>query len=689
MSTFFARLPHLYHSMLRIRRAEETIATRYRDQKMRCPTHLCIGQEAVASGVCDHLTPQDGVFSNHRAHGHYLAKGGSLPTLIAELYGKATGCCGGRGGSMHLIDKKAGFLGATPIVGGTVPIAAGHAFAWKYLRQNRVSVIFFGDGCFEEGVLHEVMNFAALRRLPLLFVCENNGYSVYTRLCERQPDRPILGIAQAHGIPGTLGEGNDIQQVWELAGEAIDAIREGNGPRFLEFTTYRWPEHCGPNDDDHLGYRPKGELASWQARCPLIRGQELLGQRHPEAVESLIQRLEQETAAEIAAAFEFALSSPEPDPATASQHVWAAERDYPPAPPSNRAITQADALREATVQAMAADPTVFIIGEGVPDPKGIFGTTSGLRERFGGERVLDMPLSENGLTGVCIGAAIAGLKPLMTHQRVDFIFLAMDQLVNQGSKWRHLFQGQNTVPLVIRTIIGRGWGQGPQHAQSPQALFAHLPGLKVVMPVTAADAKGLLLAALDDPDPVLILEHRWLHMVKGFVAEAPFRLSLHRARVMRPGTRVTLAAFSYMALEALKAAEVLAEYGVDAEVIDMRSVRPMDFPTLLESVRKTGALAVLDTGWLTGGVAGEVVARVAEEAFSSLKCAPIRIALPDYPAPTAPALTESYYPEADAVAQRVIAMLGLADQLPVEEILAKLRRPGPLDAPNPAFVGPF
>ncbi len=304
-------LLHSFQQMLRIRRVEEAIANRYHEQAMRCPTHLCIGEEAIAVGVASQLKSSDKVFSNHRAHGHYLAKGGSLPKLIAELYGRSTGCCGGWGGSMHLIDLDAGFMGSTPIVGGTVPLAGGMAWATQYQKQADVVVVFFGEGCFEEGVLHETMNFAALKKLPLVMICENNDYSVMTPLRERQPDRAIHLIAEAHGLTSYAGDGNDVEQVANLAKQAIDRARYGLGPQFLEFKTHRWPEHCGPNEDDDMGYRPAGELAAWKQRCPLQLSQSLL-QRKTLLSSTGLSKIEQSIKQEVEEAFAFALNSPEP-----------------------------------------------------------------------------------------------------------------------------------------------------------------------------------------------------------------------------------------------------------------------------------------------------------------------------------------------------------------------------------------
>jgi pyruvate dehydrogenase E1 component beta subunit len=355
--------------------------------------------------------------------------------------------------------------------------------------------------------------------------------------------------------------------------------------------------------------------------------------------------------------------------------------------PGKRQITQAEAIREALAQALQEDERVIVVGEGVPDPKGVFGTTAGLQQQFGPMRVFDSPLSENGMTGICIGAAISGMRPVMVHQRIDFALLAMDQIVNNAAKWRYMFAGQVAVPLVIRVIVGRGWGPGPQHAQSLQALFAHIPGLKVVMPTSGYDAKGMLLAAIRDDNPVLFIEHRWLQGIKDFVPEEPYAVPLDQALVCRSGKDATLVAFSYMVVESLLAAEALAHYGIDVEVIDARCVRPLDMSTITESVRRTGTLVVADTASKTGGIAGEVVAAVAETAFESLARPPLRIASPDYPVPTSPHLVKDYYPDALRLARMIAGHLGR--DVPDAELAERLFRSTPCDVPQKDFRGPF
>jgi pyruvate dehydrogenase E1 component beta subunit len=346
-----------------------------------------------------------------------------------------------------------------------------------------------------------------------------------------------------------------------------------------------------------------------------------------------------------------------------------------------RELKYYQAIHEATDLCLAGDPAVYVIGLGATDPRGIFGTTLGLEQKYPG-RVRDMPCAENGMTGIALGSALVGMRPIMLHQRIDFAVLAMEQIVNQAAKWHYMFGGRARVPLVIRLLIGRGWGQGPQHSQSLQAWFAHVPGLRVVMPSTPHDAKGLLIAAVEDDNPVIFIEHRWLHNISGPVPEGVYRVPLGKARLLRRGRDVTIAAISYMTLEAHRAAEVLAGEGIEAEVIDLRSLRPFDDELLLESVRRTGRLLVADTGWKHAGFAAEVIARVCEEAFADLACPPRRIALPDCPTPTTPALANHYYPcSGDIVAAACEMVRGMK--------VVQRDLPARLDVPDPSFTGPF
>lgn len=358
---------------------------------------------------------------------------------------------------------------------------------------------------------------------------------------------------------------------------------------------------------------------------------------------------------------------------------------------NTRQLSYVEAIREALDQSMMQDDRVIVIGEGVPDPKAIFGSTLGLQEKYGKNRVFDMPLSENGITGVCIGASIAGLRPVLIHQRIDFALLSLDQLINNAAKWHYMFNGKSNVPLVVRMIIGRGWGQGPQHSQSLQALFSLIPGLKVVMPTTAYDAKGMMVAAIKDNNPVIFLEHRWLHSVVDIVPSSLYEVPLDRAKIISEGNDITIAAFSYMTFEALIASRALLDImGISVELIDMRSVRPLDSRAVMESVRKTRRLIVVDTANKTGSIAAELISQVVEDAFESLIVGPIRVCSPDFPVPTAPSMTEYYYPTPVTIAKAVLSLLGMqVDKSTYQELMIALERKGLHDIPNQEFKSPF
>ena len=350
--------------------------------------------------------------------------------------------------------------------------------------------------------------------------------------------------------------------------------------------------------------------------------------------------------------------------------------------PETKNMTYVEAIRDALDIALETDPHMVCYGLGVDDPKRIFGTTTGLAEKYGNTRVFDSPTSEAAMTGIAVGAALRGVRSVTVHQRLDFFFLAMDQLINSAAKWHFMFGGQRSVPIVIRLILGRGWGQGPTHSQSLHSWFAHVPGLKVVMPTTAADAKGLLLSSIFDPNPVLFLEHRWLHAATSTVPTGDVRLPLGKARVVREGTDITITAMSFLVPEALRAATLLEAHGVKCDVIDLCSLRPIDWPTVAASIKKTGRLLALDSGWMTCSVASEIVAFACEHHFSALRAAPRRMAMPDQPEPTSFALTKDLHPSAESIANTVADMVALPQRFTVESTQ-------PHDVPGAWFRGPF
>ena len=318
-----------------------------------------------------------------------------------------------------------------------------------------------------------------------------------------------------------------------------------------------------------------------------------------------------------------------------------------------RRISYAQAINETLHQMIERDTSVFLIGQGVTSPWYVGSTTVGLIDRFGPKRIIDTPVSENGVTGVAVGAALAGVRPVLAHSRMDFMYYAMDQIANQAANWHYMFGGQVSVPLTIWGIVNRGDEQAAQHSQSLQAMFTHIPGLKVVMPSTPYDAKGLLIASIEDDNPVIYIDDRWLYSYIGEVPEEMYSIPLGKGAIRREGRDVTLVATSYMVTEAIKAAESLEEDGIDVEVIDPRSLKPLDENLLLESVKKTGRLIIADAGWKICGVGAELAALAAEKAFKCLKAPILRVSLPDTPAPASSVLEKAYYPSAENIISAV------------------------------------
>jgi pyruvate dehydrogenase E1 component beta subunit len=360
------------------------------------------------------------------------------------------------------------------------------------------------------------------------------------------------------------------------------------------------------------------------------------------------------------------------------------------AAPKSRIISAGDALREAMDICLERDPSVYLMGEGVADPKAIFGTTAGLIQKYGPDRVVEMPVAENGLTGVAIGSAMMGRRPVMVHQRVDFALLALEQIFNNAAKTFYVTGGRHKVPLTVRLIIGRGWGQGPEHSQSLESVFAHFPGLKVVMPASAREAKGMLIAAVEDDNPVIVLEHRWVHYVTGDVPEGHFTTPLIGPRAVKSGDDVTVVATGYMLFEAMRAADALAEAGIGVDLFDLRVLRPLDLTPIFESVRRTGRLIIVDTGWKLYGAGAEVSAQVVEHCFDALKAAPIRLGLPDHPTPSSRGLIVNFYPHSQTIVDAVAQLVGDREGLDgVRRFLAGERARLAIDVPDPAFRGPF
>ena len=648
-------LERFYRTMVTIRRFDEKTAELFQTGVVKGTAHSYVGQEAVATGVCARLRPDDAIVGNHRGHGHCIAKGARLDRMMAELMGRETGYCRGLGGSMHIAALDLNILGCNGIVAAGVPIGAGAALAHRIRGTDRVVVAFFGDGGANQGVIHEALNLTTVWKLPLILVCENNKYALSTDQSRTTAGETIAGRAAPYGIPGVRVDGNDVLAVYEAAGQAVARARQGLGPTLIEAVTYRWGGHSmRANLPD---YRTKEEELEWMERDPIARGERRLLEAG--VTEMRLKDLREAVERELDAAVRFGMESPEPtvelmEASVYAPHVVVRE----PAVRRGREITFAEALNEALRQEMERDARVFVMGEDVGLIGGIFTVTRGLRERFGEDRVRDTPISEPTFVGMGVGAAAAGLRPVVEIQIWDFIAMTMDQVVNQAAKFRYMLGGTPTVPLVIRGPQGGGIRLAAQHSQSLEAWFVHVPGLVVVAPSTPYDAKGLLAAAIRDDNPVIFLEHKMLYPTKGEVPEEAYAIPLGKADVKREGRDVTVIATQMMVQRALQAALELEKEGISIEVVDPRTLVPLDEATLLESVRKTHRAVVVHEAVKRGGFGAEVAAVLMEQAMDDLDAPVVRVAARNVPMPYNDSLEKATIPSREDILAAVRGVLG-------------------------------
>ncbi len=651
-----AHARHLYHQMQRIRRFEERCAELYQAEKIRGFLHLYVGEEAVAVGAMQAAQPGDRVLATYREHGHALARGVSADRLMAEMYGKQEGCSGGRGGSMHVFDTERGFYGGNAIVAGHLPLAVGIGLAEKLRGSGGVAFCFFGEGAVAEGEFHESLNLASLWQLPVVFVCENNLYAMGTALAISEAERSVVAHARSYRVEAEAVDGMDVLAVEASVRRAAAAARGGLGPQLLECHTYRFRAH---SMFDAQLYREKAEVAQWVERDPIrtfagsMRAEGLLS-------DADIASADAEVEAELAAAVAFAEAGTWEPVSTLARHVYARDAALPPpaAPigPMSR-TTYREACKAAIRQVLAEEPRAFLMGEDVAHYGGCYAVTKGLLAEFGPERLRDTPLSESAFVGAGIGAAIAGMRPIVEVMTVNFSMLALDQLLNNAATLRHMSGGQISVPVVIRMATGAGRQLAAQHSHSLEGWYAHVPGLRVLAPGTVIDARGMLLAAARDPDPVLIFEHVMLYNAEGELPADAGLVDIDHAVVRRPGRDLSLITYGYNLVKALSAADALAAEGIDAEVIDLRVLRPLDMATVLASVVRTRRAVVVDEAWRTGSFAAEVAARLSEEAFYELDAPVLRVCTEEVPIPYPRHLEEAALPQvADIVeaARRVV-----------------------------------
>ena len=572
---------------------------------------------------------------------------------MAEVLGKSSGYCKGKGGSMHIADVTHGNLGATGIVGGNLPVAVGAALAQKIQGTDQVVVCFFGDGASNTGNFHESLNMASLWDLPIIFIVENNLYGMSVPFSNASKLKDVAARAAGYGIPGVIVDGMDFLEVRRAVSEAANLARTGKGPTLIEAKTYRWYGH---SHSDPRAYRTREEEAEWKKRDPIVVMKEelktvnMITNGENEAIEKLVET-------KIEKAMEFAMASPEPPVSEVFTDVFAPSKFTPEdfekdqnlrvrihAGEITRSITYAQALQEAMREEMLRDKNVFVMGEDIGLYGGAYGATRDLFKEFGKWRVLDTPISEATIGGAAVGAAMAGMRPIAEIMYVDFTPLIMDQVANVGAKNRYMFGGKTSVPMVIRSEGGAGRAIAAHHSQSLESLWTHFPGIHVVMPSTAYDAKGLLKAAIRDDNPVMFIEHKMLYKDKGPVPEEDYIIPFGVADIKRPGKDITLVTYSRMVFRALEAAEELAKEGIDIEVIDLRTLSPLDIETIVTSVKKTGRLVGVSEAYENTGFINEVLMQINEQAFDYLDAPMVRVAAANVPVPRAENLEDIAIP---------------------------------------------
>jgi len=651
-----AQALRLFRMMQIIRQSEEQLARSHARGLVHGACHTYIGQEAVATGVCEHLLPTDAVFSTHRGHGHALAKGMPPEELIAELFGRATGVSRGRGGSMHLFSPEIGMMGTSGIVGPCILQAAGAGYSFKLMKTGGVAVAFFGDGASNNGAFHEGLNLASIWKLPVLFVCENNQFATEVPLSYAAGNPEIAERASAYGMKGIAVDGNDVLAVTKIAGEAVARARRGEGPTLIECKTYRTRAHSEGMGD--YTYRTREEVAAWREKCPIKRLQATLTEKGLVPAAEL-EAIVAEVGKEVAAAAAAAEAAPYPDPATAADFTYSSEALAPagPAPElGTRETNWSVATLEALDAEMALNPRIFVLGEGIGVRGGNWGTTKGLFAKYGAERLCDTPISERGFTGLAGGAAMTGTRPIVDFMFVDFLNDAFGELVNQIAKTQYMSSGRLKMPLLLRGCIGIGHSAATHHSGSYHSIYSTIPGLRVVVPSTAYDAKGLFIRALRCNDPVLFLEHREILTVKDVVPTESYEIEFGKARVAREGSHVTVVALALMCHRVLAAAAELAKEGLDVEVIDPRTVSPLDTDTIAASVAKTGRLLIVDESFGPFGLGAEVAARIAEVAFNDLDAPIRRLAGTFAPTPYSPPLEKAMVPQVEQIAAAIRAL---------------------------------
>lgn len=650
----------VYRTMVRIAACERQIEQLLSTGAVQFMYYPCAGQEAIPAAIAQALGEDDYVLTTYRGIHDVVAKGTPMTEIMAEILGKQSGTSKGKGGPMHLSDPGSGLMVTTGIVGGNLPISTGLALAAKLEDEGRVAVCNFGDGAANIGAFGESLNFASLRRLPVVFVCQNNLYAEYTSFEESTVSDSVAGRAGAYGMPGERVDGTDPAEVYAAAAVAVERARKGEGPTLLECVAHRLQGHYFGSDESHMDAEA---LAAARETTPIAEFRARLV-AEGRAEEAELERIEKQAAEEAEQAVEQALAAPEPEEGELFTDVFANTDDIPYfAPERDRAaepdlsampaedINYCQAINQALDLAMDADERVLLMGEDIADPAGGVGkVTIGLSTKYGTDRVIATPISEQAIVGSAIGAAMAGYRPVPEIMINDFLMVCMDQVANHAAKLRYMSGGRTGVPITIRSVNAGNVGRfGSQHSQSLETWLAHMPGIKVVVPSTAVDAKGLLLACIDDPDPCFFLEAMRLYYNVEPVPADAYRIPLGLAATRREGSDVTLLSYGWPVHECLAAAETLAENGTSAEVIDLRCLVPLDWASVRESVAKTGRAVIVHAATEFCGFGAELAARLHQELHGSLRSPVRRLGAAYAPPPFALSLEPRYFPSAEAI----------------------------------------
>lgn len=624
-------LAPLYEAMLLPRVIEERMLVLLRQGKLG-KWFSGIGQEAIAAGVVAALRPDDPILPMHRNLGVFTGRGVDLDRLLRQLLGRADGFTSGRDRTFHFGDLDHHIVGMISHLGAMLPVADGLALAVQLRGEDRVVAAFTGDGATSEGDVHEALNLAAVWRLPVIFMVENNQWGLSTPANEQYACADLADRGAGYGLPGVVVDGNDVVAVINVVQEAAVRARGGGGPTLIEAKTFRMRGH---EEASGTGYVPPELLADWAGRDPLLRLEDAVPAEER-------ARLRSEMEAEVAARVADALAAPMPESTPEAERaavfqVLVTESTPKRARsgdqnPSGREMRYVDAISDGLRAIMRADDRALLLGQDIAEYGGAFKITEGFALAFGKDRVRNTPIIESGAIGAAMGLALAGFRPIVELQFGDFISCGFNQLVNNLATTHYRWGAP--VPVVVRVPVGGGLGAGPFHSQNVEAWFTHVPGLKVVAPATPADARGLLLAAHADPNPVLYLEHKLLYRAaRGPVPAAHCPIPIGEAAVARPGGDATVVAYGAAVPWALEAAEAVAADGHDVEVIDLRSLAPWDAERVVASVERTGRALVVHEAPLTGGFGAEVAATIGRAAFAALDAPVVRVGGLDTPVP--------------------------------------------------------